>query len=72
MSTTHTTPAPAFTSIKAASTLLGLSIDEVHDIVKAGELKYVQRTKGAKIYILTADIDRWITENAVAKREDAA
>lgn len=72
MSTTHTTPAPAFTSVRSASQRLGLSIEEVYDIVKAGELKYVQRAKGFKINILAADIDRWIAENAIAKREDVA
>lgn len=59
---------PHFVSVKGAAARLGMSIDEVYDLVKAGELAHVQRSAGAKIHILTADIDRWAAEAATAKR----
>jgi excisionase family DNA binding protein len=63
--------APHFTSVKGASQRLGMSIDEVYDLVKAGEIKHVQRAPGAKIHILTADIDRWVDEAATARKASA-
>ena len=56
--------APHFTSVKGAAARLGMSIDEVYDLVKTGEIAHVQRTPGGKIYILNADVDRWATEAA--------
>lgn len=58
--------APHFVSVKGAAARLGMSIDEVYDLVKAGELAHVQRAPGAKIHVLNADIDRWATEAARA------
>jgi excisionase family DNA binding protein len=55
---------PHFISVKGAAARLGMSIDEVYDLVKSGEIKHVQRAPGAKIYILATDIDRWATEAA--------
>lgn len=63
--------APHFVSVKGAAARLGMSIDEVYDLVKTGELAHVQRTAGAKIHVLTADIDRWATEAARLKAASA-
>lgn len=62
--------APLFASVKGAAARLGMSIDEVYDLVKSGELAHVQRSPGAKIYILIADVDRWALE-AAAKAKSA-
>ena len=56
--------APHFISVKAAAARLGMTTDEVYDLVKAGELAHFQRATGAKIHILSADIDRWALEAA--------
>lgn len=67
----HNDTAPHFTSVKGAAARLGMSIDEVYDLVKSGELAHVQRTPGAKIHILTADVDRWALEAAGASKASA-
>jgi len=63
---------PTLVSVKVASQRLGMSIDDVYDLVKGGEVKFIQKAPGAKIHILSADLDRWVAENAIAKREDVA
>jgi excisionase family DNA binding protein len=62
---------PHFISVKGAAARLGMSIDEVYDLVKAGEIAHVQRTPGAKIHILAADVDRWAHAAALAKKATA-
>lgn len=62
--TSKSDTAPHFVSVKGAAARLGMSIDEVYDLVKTGELAHVQRAPGAKIHVLAADIDRWATEAA--------
>lgn len=62
---------PLLISVKAAAARSGLSIDEVYDYVKAGEIKFIQKTPGAKIHILAADLDRWVTDAAASMRESA-
>jgi excisionase family DNA binding protein len=62
---------PHFISVKGAAARLGMSIDEVYDLVKSGELAHVQRSAGAKIHILNADIDRWALEAAQAAKASA-
>lgn len=56
--------APHFIDVKGAAARLGMSIDEVYDLVKTGEIAYLQRSAGAKIHILAADLDRWAIESA--------
>jgi hypothetical protein len=58
--------APLLISVKAAAARSGLSIDEVYDYVKAGQIKFIQKAPGAKIHILAADLDRWVVEAAKA------
>jgi excisionase family DNA binding protein len=60
--------APHFISVKGAAARLGMSIDDVYDLVKSGELAHVQRTPGAKIHILNSDLDRWAIEAAAKKK----
>lgn len=63
---------PKLISVKTAAALSGLSIDEVYDYVKGGQIKYIQKAPGAKIHILAADLDRFILEAAGAHAEDVA
>lgn len=63
--------APHFISVKGAAQRLGMSIDEVYDLVKSGEIAHVQRTKFAKIHILAADVDQWAINSATAKKASA-
>lgn len=70
--TAETDTAPLFASVKGAAARLGMSIDEVYDLVKSGELAHVQRAPGAKIYILLADVDRWAVEAAKAEPKKAS
>lgn len=63
--------APHFVSVKGAAARLGMSIDEVYDLVKTGELAHLQRSARAKIYILVSDLDRWATETATARKASA-
>lgn len=60
--------APHFISVKGAAARLGMSIDEVYDLVKDGELAHRQRAPGAKIYIQTADLDRFVAETVVKRK----
>jgi excisionase family DNA binding protein len=62
-----TDTAPLLISVKAAAARSGLSIDEVYDYVKAGEIAFIQKAPGARIHILAADLDRWVTEAATAR-----
>lgn len=59
---------PLLISVKTAAARSGLSIDEVYDYVKAGQIKFIQKAPGAKIHILAADLDRWVTEAAETAR----
>jgi len=59
---------PLLISVKTAAARSGLSIDEVYDYVKAGEIAYIQKAPGAKIHILASDLDRWVTEAAETAR----
>ncbi len=63
---------PLLISVKTAAARSGLSIDEVYDYVKAGDIKYIQKAPGAKIHILAADLDRFITEAADAVVKESA
>ena len=60
--------APLLISVKAAAARSGLSIDEVYDYVKAGEIAFIQKAPGAKIHVYAADLDRWVAESAQAAK----
>lgn len=63
--------APLLISVKQAAARSGLSIDEVYDYVKAGEIAFIQKSPGAKIHVLAADLDRWVIEAADAAKASA-
>lgn len=59
---------PIFVSVKVAAQRLGLTVYEVYELVKAGDLKHLPREgkKGETIRIYAADIPRWAADQ-VAK-----
>ena len=67
-----TDTAPLLISVKAAAARLGMRIDEVYDLVQAGDIKCIQRVKGAKIHIPEAELVRFVAENAKPLKGDVA
>ena len=51
-------------SIATAAEVLDMSIEDVYDLCKGGELASVQSEPGAQIDVLTADIPRYLAEAA--------
>lgn len=60
---------PHFISVKGAAQRLGMSIDDVYELVENGSLAFFQKARGAKIHILSTDVDKWAIEAASAKKK---